>query len=259
MELGLRGKVAVVTGGTAGIGLATARLLLAEGARVVVCGRDKARLDAAVAELASDDCLGVRCDATVPADLEALRDAAVERFGGIDVLVSNAGTSARGHTLEVPDETWQADLDLKLLAHVRLARLVVPSMRERGGGAIVSVVGVAGKHPGAGSAPTTISRAAGIAFAKALSKDLGPDGIRVNVVCIGLVESLQNDRRWQAAGDGSTREEFYAELGRGGQIPLNRVGKAEEAAAAVVFLASDAASYVTGAALNVDGGSSHAV
>jgi 3-oxoacyl-[acyl-carrier protein] reductase len=259
VELGLGGKVAVVTGGTAGIGLATARMLRAEGASVVVCGRDGARLDAAVSDLGSERCLGVTCDATDPDDLVALRDAAVERFGGVDVLVNNAGTSARGPAMEVTDEAWQRDLDLKLMAHIRMARLVVPSMRERGGGAVVSVLSIGGKHPDAGSTPTAVSRAAGMAFVKALSRDLGPDAIRVNAVCIGLIESEQHERRWRAEGEGRSRADFYDAMARTRGVPLGRTGRAEEAASAIAFLASDAASYVTGVALNIDGGASYVV
>jgi 3-oxoacyl-[acyl-carrier protein] reductase len=192
-----------------------------------------------------------------------LAHAAVERFGGIDVLVNNAGTSVRGHAIEVTDDVWERDLDLdldlKLMAHVRMARLVVGSMRERGGGAVVSVLSIGGKHPGEQSTPTAVSRAAGMAFMKALSRDLAPDGIRANAVCIGLIESEQHDRRWRAAGDGRSREEFYDDMARDRAVPLGRTGRTEEAAAAIAFLVSDAASYVTGLAVNIDGGLSYAV
>jgi NAD(P)-dependent dehydrogenase (short-subunit alcohol dehydrogenase family) len=129
-------------------------------------------------------------------------------------------------------------------------------MRRREGGAIVSVLGIVGKHPTGKSTPTSVSRAAGLAYAKALSRDLAPDRIRVNCVCIGLVKSEQHDRKWRAAEDQAGRDEFYDHLAAGRDIPLGRAGEAHEAAAAIAFLASDAASYITGVALNVDGGSS---
>jgi 3-oxoacyl-[acyl-carrier protein] reductase len=143
------------------------------------------------------------------------------------------------------------------MAHIRMARLVAPSMRQRGGGAIVSVVSIGGRAPEAGSAPTSVSRAAGLAYVKLLSRDLAGDRIRVNAVCIGLVESAQNDRWWRAAGSGRSREEFFADLVHTRKVPLGRIGRAEEAAAAISFLASSAAGYVTGTAINVDGGLSH--
>lgn len=257
MELGVRGKVAIITGGTAGIGLATARMLHDEGANVVICGRDEGRLGKAAASIGEDGCHAVTADVQDPEALRGLYDATVERFGGVDILVNNAGTSARGHATEVEDQAWYDDIDLKLMAHIRMARLVAPSMRQRGGGAIVSVVSIGGRAPEAGSAPTSVSRAAGLAYVKLLSRDLAGDRIRVNAVCIGLVESAQNERWWRAAGADRTREEFFADVVHTRRVPLGRIGRAEEAAAAISFLASDAAGYVTGSAINVDGGLSH--
>ncbi len=257
MDLGLTDKVAVVTGGTAGIGLATARLLLAEGAAVILCGRDPDRVAAAIRDLGPANAHGLSVDVSDPAALERLRDEAVARFGAVDILVNNAGGGARAHALSVSDAEWAHDLDLKLMAHVRLARLVAPVMADRGGGAIVNVASIHGRHPGAESVPTAVSRAAGLAFAKALSRDLGRHNIRVNTVCIGVVKSEQHDRRWRSAGGQVSRDDFYRELAERRGVPLGRTGEADEAARAIAFLASDAASYVSGIAMNVDGGAAY--
>ncbi|HEY2238542.1 MAG TPA: SDR family oxidoreductase [Streptosporangiaceae bacterium] len=257
MDLGLKDKVALITGGTNGIGLATARLLYGEGARVVVCGRDTGRLDTVAAEFGSDRFAALPGDVTDPAALQRLHDEATARFGGLDILVNNVGGSSRGPALDISDEAWETDLSLKLMAHVRMARIAVPGMRSRGGGAIVSVLGIVGKHPSAQSTPTSVSRAAGLAYAKALSRDLAPDNIRVNCVCVGVIKSEQHDRRWRGQQDQLSRDEFYDRLAATRGVPMGRTGEAGEAAAAIAFLVSGAASYITGAALNVDGGSSH--
>lgn len=254
------GVVALVTGGSDGIGKSIAAQLLDEGASVAICARNPDRLAAAADDIApggSDRLLAMPADCTVPADMQRLHDATVERFGTVTALVNNAGTSTRGTFLDLTDEMWQADFDLKVFAAVRLSRLVAGALVAEGRpGRIVNMMGVSGKHPGVGSAPTTVSRAAGLALTKVLSKDLAQHGILVNAVCIGTAESGQHDRRWHAAG--GDRDEYYAQLAKTRSIPLGRVAKPEEAAGLVSFLLSPAGSYITGAAINFDGGWSHA-
>jgi NAD(P)-dependent dehydrogenase (short-subunit alcohol dehydrogenase family) len=256
MDLGLKGKVALVTGGSDGLGRAAAERLAAEGAAVAMCARGAERL-AEVAEgirKLGGVVLDVRADVSRAADCERLVGAVLERFGRLDILVNNAGTSA-AHAFEaVDDAAWQSDLDLKLFAAIRLIRLTVPAMRRAGGGAIVNVLNLGAREAGARSLPTAASRAAGLAVTKALSKELAADRIRVNGVMIGLVKSGQWERRWVSAGKTGTLEEYYAKLARDRAIPLGRYGETTEFGSLVAFLASDAASYVTGVAVNFDGG-----
>jgi NAD(P)-dependent dehydrogenase (short-subunit alcohol dehydrogenase family) len=256
MDLHLDGKVVLITGGTDGLGAALAGRLVSEGARVAVCGRDPDRLAATEQRLreAGGEAVAVRADVTDLADLERVVQAAVGRWGRLDGLVNNAGKSATGRVDQVSDDEWAEDLNLKVLAAVRCTRLAVPHMAAAGGGAIVNVLNVASKAPGAGSLPTAASRAAGLALTKAASKDLGGQGIRVNAVLIGLVESGQWRRR--AAAAGQSEDEFYRQLAQRGDIPLGRVGRSEEFADLAAYLLSDRSSYVTGSAVNLDGGAS---
>jgi NAD(P)-dependent dehydrogenase (short-subunit alcohol dehydrogenase family) len=253
VDLGLEGKVVLVTGGSEGLGLALCHRLATEGARVALCARDPERLAAAATELAAAgaEALAVAADVTAPGDLERFVDAALDRFKGIDGLVNNAGRSAARPVAETTDAEWHDDLELKLLAAVRLTRLVLPHLRAAGG-AVVNVLAIGAKTPAAASAPSSVSRAAGLALTKALSRELGPDGIRVNAVLIGLVASGQWER--MAAAQGVSVDELYRRLAEGAGVPLGRVGRAEEFADTVAYLLSARASYVTGVALNLDGG-----
>ncbi|HEY7139050.1 MAG TPA: SDR family NAD(P)-dependent oxidoreductase [Methylomirabilota bacterium] len=261
MDLELRGKVAIVTGGSDGLGLATARRLAAEGAAVAICGRDASRLKEAGERLRGDgaEVLEVAADVTRPGDLEALVSSTVERFGRLDILVNNAGTSAARGFDTVDDAAWQADLELKLFAAIRGVRLSVPHMRRAGGGRIVNVLNTGAKAPAARSLPTSVSRAAGLALTKALSKELAPDGILVNAVLIGLVKSGQWERRWTSQGRAGTLDDFYARMAREREVPLGRIGEADELGALVTFLVSARAAFITGVAINFDGGHSAVV
>lgn len=256
MELGLEGKVAIITGGSEGIGRATGVLLAREGARVALVARRPDVLEGAVDE-AGNGAIGIAADVTNPADLEMVLDTTVKRLGPPTILVNNAGRSAAGKFESITDEDWQDDLDLKLGAAVRLSRLTIPFMREAGDGRIVNVTAVIGRTPAAGSVPTSVSRAAGIALTKALSKELAPENIRVNTVCIGLIKSGQIGRNALRTHPGVSLDEAYARLGE--RVPLGRVGEASEAANVIGFLVSDAASYITGVAVNIDGGTSAVV
>ncbi len=252
MDLGLKGKVAVVTGGTEGIGKATALKLAQEGAKVAICARRAELLDKTAEEIRKTgaEVLAVAADMSKAADIERFMKAVIERFGRLDILVNNAGTSARGKFLEVDDATWSADLELKLFGAIRCTRLAVPLMKKQGGGRIVNITISSAKQPGAESMPTSVSRAAGLALTKALSKEYAADNILVNTVCIGKIKSGQHERRIRK--DGVTADDYYAKTGK--EIPLGRVGEAAEVANVITFLVSDAASYVTGSSINLDGG-----
>jgi NAD(P)-dependent dehydrogenase (short-subunit alcohol dehydrogenase family) len=254
MELGLKGKVAAVTGGTEGIGRATALRLAREGAKVAICARRQQPLDQAAAEIkkAGAEVLAVAADMSKAADVERFMKSVIERFGRIDILVNNAGTSARGKFLEIDDKTWSSDLELKVFGAIRCTRLAVPHMKKQGGGRIVNITISSAKQPGAESYPTSVSRAAGLALTKALSKEYAPDNILVNTICIGKIKSGQHERRYTR--EGKKAEDYYREVSR--DIPLGRVGEAEEVANVIAFLVSDAASYVTGTSVNLDGGMS---
>ena len=253
VDLELAGRVVLVTGGSDGLGRALCDRLVAEGASVGLCARDRDRLSTTATALTESggDVLAEVADVTRPEDLSRFVGAALERWGRIDGLVNNAGRSAAKPVLTSDDADWDSDLQLKLLAAVRLSRLCLPSLQVAGG-AIVNVLAIGAKTPSAGSTPSSVSRAAGMALTKALSREVGSRGVRVNAVLIGLVRSGQWERIAQSQG--LHLEDLYGSMAADAGVPLGRVGRAEEFADVVTFLLSPRSSYVTGTALNVDGG-----
>jgi 3-oxoacyl-[acyl-carrier protein] reductase len=255
MEIRLDGRTALITGGSKGLGLATAIKFAESGAHVAIIARNAESLDAAKALIdrtGKTAAAAFPCDVADPAAIERGYEAVMSAFGKIDILVNNAGTSQTGKFEEITDAIWQADLDLKLFAAIRFARLVLPQMKARRWGRIVNVLATAAKAPRAMSAPTSVSRAAGMALTKVLAGECAADNVLVNAVLVGRIVSDQIARRHRAAGTNVPLAAFVREQGAG--IPLGRMGEAEEFANLACFLASDAASYVTGTAINIDGG-----
>jgi 3-oxoacyl-[acyl-carrier protein] reductase len=259
MDLGLRGKAALVTGASRGIGRGIALELAREGCRVALCARGKDALAAAAAEVRGlgAQTVATAADVTTAEGVQQAIDAAVAAFGAVDILVNNVGGSTGSSFLETGDADWQRAIDLNLLPAVRLSRLVVPSMRARGGGAIVNIVSIYGREWGGSYVrrPTYIAaKAAEIGMSKALAMELAPYGIRVNAVAPGSI--IFPGGGW----DRRTREdpEGIAAFLKA-DLPIGRFGRPEEVGRVVAFLASDAASLVLGACLNVDGGQSRAL
>jgi 3-oxoacyl-[acyl-carrier protein] reductase len=255
LELGLGGKVVIVTGGSEGLGRAAAERFAREGARVAICARRKDVLERAadgIRKATGGEVLAQPADVTQAADIETFVNAVVARFNGVDILVNNAGTSSAAAFAAVDDAAWQRDFDLKVMGAIRFCRLVIPLMKQRGGGRIINVTTVGGKAPAARALPTSLTRAAGINLTKSLANEHAPDRILVNTICLGLVKSAQWERR--AKGD---LEGYYREAAK--RVPVGRVGEADEFADLVAFLASERAGYITGTAINFDGGMSSVV
>jgi 3-oxoacyl-[acyl-carrier protein] reductase len=262
MDLGLKRKVAVVTGGSEGIGRAAAASLGREGARVVVCARRMDVLQKAAEDVAEEtgaEIVPVQADVSNVGDVERVIQTAVDRFGALNILVNNAGRSDARAFDTITDDDWQSDLDLKVFAAIRATRAAIPHLRKAGGGSVINLLNLAAKQPGPRSMPTSVSRAAGMAIMKALSKELAPDNIRVNGINIGLIKSGQHERTWQAEGAHHTLDEFYGALAKNRSIPLGRVGEAEEVGDLIAFLCSDRGAYISGVSINMDGGQSAVV
>jgi NAD(P)-dependent dehydrogenase (short-subunit alcohol dehydrogenase family) len=244
MDLGLRDRVCVVTGSTAGIGLEAARLLAEEGARVVTCGRGEAP--------AVGEALHLSADLSLPGEPERVVEAAVG-LGGLDCLVNNVGAARQARFEDVPDEEWDAYWQLNLMSHVRAIRAALPTMRGQGGGAIVNVSSTAAKRPSTGMPHYSVTKAAMLSLSRLVADLYAKDGIRCNAVTPGPTAT----GAWLGEGgladqQGGDRDEVLAKVGAG--RPLGRLARPEEIAAVIVFLCSDRASYVTGAAWSADGG-----
>ncbi len=272
MDLDLTGRTALVTGGSLGLGRAMAAAFHGAGANVALIARREALLEEAKAAIenapggtgapggagGSGAKIGIYpCDVTDPSMIENAVAAATAELGDIDILVNNAGQSQTGRFEDLTDEVWQGDLDLKLFAAIRFARLVFPGMKERGWGRIINILNTAAKAPPPGSAPTSVSRAAGMALTKVLAGEGAPHNVLVNALMIGSIKSDQVRRGYDRSDKSLSFEDFVVASGR--SLPMGRMGEAEECGNVALFLASNAASYLTGCAINMDGGLSRVV
>jgi NAD(P)-dependent dehydrogenase (short-subunit alcohol dehydrogenase family) len=265
MDVRMDGRVALITGASTGLGLAMAKEFAASGASVAMLARKPDALAAGKAEVAkaagktNAKIETYSCDVAKAPPIGDTWQKVLSDFGKVDIVVNNAGISHAKPFETVTDEDWQGDLDLKLFAAIRLLRLALPGMRERKWGRVVNVLNIGAKAPGADSTPTSVSRAAGLALTKALSKENAPHNVLVNAMLVGLIESDQWARRHKtAAGAGKSYEEFLDGMAKG-RIPIGRMGRSEEFARMACFLCSDAGSFITGVAINVDGGASPVV
>ena len=258
MDLGLRNKRVIITGGSAGIGKAAATTLYSEGAKVAIVARGQDTLDATVAEIKGNgggEIVGIAADVRNETSVQQMVETVVKAWGGVDALANNAGTSSASPFEEMTSEQVLEDFNLKVMGAINCTRHALPWLKKSGSGVIINTTTPGGKAPGPGTQPTALSRAAGISLTKAWSKEFAQYGIRVNTICVGTLKSRQHELRWQAANakdPNYTLDNHWAKLST--NIPLGRVGEAREAGDVIAFLCSERASYISGAALNVDGG-----
>ena len=254
MDLGLADKIAIVTGSSKGLGLATARALVDEGCRVTICARGEATLAEAGAALRTlcgatrpDRVLTVAADLATAAGVEAVVARTVETFGGLDILVNNVGLARGAGIADTSDAEWQLSFDQTLFPAIRASRLAVPLMRKRGGGAIVMIASIWGRESG-GRMTYNAVKAAEISLAKAMAQQLARDNIRVNSVAPGSIQFPGGswDRRVQE--DPDAMAEFVRR-----ELPFGRFGRPEEVGAVVAFLVSARSSWISGASVTVDG------
>lgn len=260
MEVRLDGRVALITGGSQGIGYAIGKTFAESGADVALVARRGDVLESAVATLtktAAGDVRGYVCDVSKADEIDSLFARVLAEMGRVDILINNAGHAKAGPIESVTDEEWQYDLDLKLMAAVRLSRLAFPGMKARRWGRIINMLNTMAKTPSARSAPTSVTRAAGMALTKVLAGEGAPHNILVNSFNIGRIKSDQIRRAYDSSGSNDSFDEFVAEAGK--SIPLGRFGEAEECAALACLLCSDVCGYVTGTSINIDGGLSPAL
>jgi 3-oxoacyl-[acyl-carrier protein] reductase len=258
MDISLAGRSAIITGGSKGIGLGVSTRFAQSGADVAIVARGREALDAAAKTIDAAGpgrVVAIAADVANAGDIKRAYEEAMQALGRIDIVVNNAGTSRVNPFEELTDEIMQYDLEQKFFAALRLTRLAWPQMKERRWGRIINVLNIGAKAPRAGSAPTTISRAAGMALTKVLAGEGAPHNILVNALLVGIIEADQHVQR--AKRTGVPYAEYMERYAK--ETPIGRAGKPEEFANLACFLASDAGSYITGTAINVDGGRSPVV
>lgn len=258
MDLGLKDKVAVVTGGSVGIGLAIARGLAAEGVHLALCARDGARVREVARQISDEfgvNAIGEPTDVSVAGEIEGFVDAVEREFGGVDILINNAGTGSEETILQAADERWQSYWDLHVMAAVRLARALAPSMRARGGGVILHNASICASQPLGYEPIYNVTKAALVMFSKCLANELISDNIRVNTVNPGLVMTpdWQKTARLLTAGTEQSWEAYLEQTARD-NAPIGRFAAPEEIANLFVFLCSPRASYCVGSTYYIDGG-----
>lgn len=258
MDLGLRGKVAVVTGGSVGIGLAVAEALAGEGVELLLCARDEERVRQRASELAARHgvrAVGVAADVADAAGTERVLEHAEAAFGGADILINNAGTGSNETIAEAPDDKWQYYWDLHVMAAVRLSRGLLPAMQRRGGGVIINNASICAKQPLGYEPIYNVTKAALMMFSKCLSTEAIGKGVRVNCINPGLVltPDWQNTARKLTAGTATTWEAYLEDIAKK-SAPIGRFATPEELAKFFVFICSPCASYCVGSTYYVDGG-----
>jgi 3-oxoacyl-[acyl-carrier protein] reductase len=258
MDLGLAGRRAIVTGGSKGLGKAIAAELLAEGAAVTICSRNNKELEATADELRkqggdSTSLIAIACDVTVPGQVASFVESAVSAMGGLDILVNNAGGARPGQFGTLTDEDWQGDIEVKLFSQIRCTRAALPHLRQSKAPRVININAVYARYPDPAFLASSVNRASCLSLSKALSMELGREGILVNSVNIGLVETPQWQNIHQRRAPDMAAAEFFAQLASA-EVPLGRFGQPDEVSGLVTFLASDRASYIAGASVDVAGG-----
>jgi NAD(P)-dependent dehydrogenase (short-subunit alcohol dehydrogenase family) len=256
MDLQLTDRTVLVTGGSSGVGLATVRVLLEEGARVATCARRLETLEKALAEIGApaDRVLALACDIRDHAAVQGVLDHVEARFGGVDGLVNNAGQSRMKPLADSTMEDFHDEFDLKFAGVLNTLAAALPLLRRSSAAAIVNINAVLAKQPEPRLVTTSAARAGLLNLSKSMALELAADGIRVNSVCLGLVDTGQWRRRYESCGTAETYAEWERQIAADRGIALGRFGAADEVAAMVVTLLSPRSSYVTGASLDVDGG-----